>query len=69
MIARARGQDHLLAISKRDTLSERVTDVLVNRGDQVVVRSVAGNDGARFSEGGLTRLLDKARGDAILRGP
>ncbi len=68
MIARARGQDHLLAISKRDTLSERVTDVLVNRGDQVVVRSVAGNDGARFSEGGLTQLLDKARGDAILQG-
>lgn len=67
MIARARGQDHLLAISKRDTLSERVTDVLVNRGDQVVVRSVAGNDGARFSEGGLTQLLDKAREDAILQ--
>jgi uncharacterized protein (DUF2336 family) len=67
MIARARGQDHLLAISKRSTLSERVTDVLVHRGDQVVVRSVAGNDGARFSEGGLTQLLDKAREDETLQ--
>ncbi|HEV2558765.1 MAG TPA: DUF2336 domain-containing protein [Microvirga sp.] len=67
MIARARGQDHLLAISKRDTLSERVTDVLVNRGDEVVVRSVAGNDGARFSEGGFNQLLVKAREDAVLQ--
>jgi uncharacterized protein (DUF2336 family) len=67
MIARARGQDHLLAISKRSTLSERVTDVLVHRGDRVVVRSVAGNDGARFSEGGLTQLLDKAREDTTLQ--
>jgi uncharacterized protein (DUF2336 family) len=67
MIARARGQDHLLAISKRTDLSERVTDVLVDRGDQVVVRSVAGNEGARFSEGGLTQLLDKARQDVGLQ--
>jgi uncharacterized protein (DUF2336 family) len=67
MIARARGQDHLLAISKREALSERVTDVLVHRGDRGVVRSVAGNDGARFSEGGLTHLLGKAREDTTLQ--
>src|SRR3954469_2314384 len=67
MIARARGQDHLLAISKRTTLSERVTDVLVDRGDRTVVRSVAKNEGARFSNGGIVHLLDKAREDAALQ--
>jgi len=67
MIAKARGQDHLLAISKRGSLSERVTDVLVNRGDEVVVRSVAGNDGARFSEGGMSQLVEKAREDTALQ--
>jgi uncharacterized protein (DUF2336 family) len=67
LVARARGQDHLLAISKRGELSERVTDVLVDRGDQIVVRSVAENDGARFSEGGLTQLLEKAREDVVLQ--
>jgi uncharacterized protein (DUF2336 family) len=67
MIARARGQDHLLAISKRTTLSERVTDVLVDRGDQAVVRSVASNEGARFSIDGFTHLLDKAREDSSLQ--
>ena len=67
MIARARGQHHLLAISKRQRLSERVTDVLVHRGDQVVVRSVAGNEGARFSSAGVAELLDKAGDDTILQ--
>lgn len=67
MIARARGQDHLLAIAKRSTLSERVTDVLVHRGDEGVVRSVAGNGGARFSEGGFTGLMEKARQDTLLQ--
>jgi uncharacterized protein (DUF2336 family) len=67
MIARARGQDHLLAISKRSTLSERVTDVLVDRGNHVVVRSVAGNDGARFSETGMTRLVDRSGNDETLQ--
>jgi uncharacterized protein (DUF2336 family) len=67
MIARARGQDHLLAISKRAELSERVTDVLVHRGDRMVVRSVAENDGARFSNDGFTQLLAKARDDNALQ--
>jgi uncharacterized protein (DUF2336 family) len=67
MIARARGQDHLLAISKRSNLSERVTDVLVNRGNEVVVRSVAGNGGARFSASGLAEMVAKARQDTALQ--
>jgi uncharacterized protein (DUF2336 family) len=67
MIARARGQEHLLAISKRNTLSERVTDVLVNRGDQIVVRSVAGNEGAHFSEDGFEQLIDKSQADIELQ--
>ena len=67
MIARARGQDHLLAISKRTELSERVTDVLVHRGDRLVVRSVAENEGARFSSDGFSQLLAKARDDTTLQ--
>ena len=41
-------QQHLLAIAQRNALSEQVTDVLVERGDRDVVRSVAQNDRARF---------------------
>jgi uncharacterized protein (DUF2336 family) len=67
-IAHDRGQDHLFALSRRSTLSERVTDILVDRGDQRVVRSVADNEGARFSERGFSQLMTRAREDAALQG-
>lgn len=66
-IARARGQAHLMALSRRSILSERVTDVLVDRGDGPVVRSVAGNSGARFSEHGLAQVVERGRDDPALR--
>ncbi|WP_210250327.1 DUF2336 domain-containing protein [Methylobacterium planeticum] len=65
-VAHLCGQDHLYALSRRRRLSERVTDVLVTRGDGEVVRSVAGNTGARFSEAGFTALTAHARLDAAL---
>lgn len=60
-------QGHLLAVSRRRTLSERVADVLVKRGDHQVVRTLAQNDGATFSEGTLASLVQKALGDNDLR--
>ena len=46
-IARSKSQPHLLAISKRETVTKPVTDVLVVTGDQDVIASLAGNAGAR----------------------
>ena len=46
--ARTRGQGHLLAISGRSVLAEAVTDILVDRGNDQVVASTAGNRGAKF---------------------
>ena len=64
--ARTKSQGHLLAISQRSSLSEAVTDVLVDRGDTGVVRSVAENSGARFSYNGFGRLVERSQGDEIL---
>src|SRR5580700_8987740 len=47
--ASTQSQDHLLAISGRKVLAEAVTDVLVDRGNRLVVSSTAKNGGARFS--------------------
>jgi uncharacterized protein (DUF2336 family) len=60
---RTKGQDHLLAISQRSQLSESVTDVLVERGDQKVVISTAANAGARFSDFGYTKLVSRSKHD------
>ncbi|KAA5603339.1 DUF2336 domain-containing protein [Blastochloris sulfoviridis] len=59
-------QGHLLAISRRRRLGTRVTDVLVTRGDRAVVRTVAGNDGARFSDAGFHVLVSRAGDDDLL---
>jgi uncharacterized protein (DUF2336 family) len=65
-IARKKGQSHLAAISERPALTTSVTDVILRRGDRDVVRSVAANDGAQFSEGGYAGLVKRASDDGVL---
>ncbi|MGP0093242.1 MAG: DUF2336 domain-containing protein [Xanthobacteraceae bacterium] len=65
-VARSKGQAHLLAIASRETIAERVTDVIVRRGDRDVVRSIAANPGARLSEAGYSALVKKAVTDGVL---
>jgi uncharacterized protein (DUF2336 family) len=65
-IAQNHGQEHLLAISGRRVLVEAVTDILVERGNQAVVSSTARNDGAQFSDFGVTALVKKAKDDGSL---
>ena len=64
--ATTKSQSHLLAISRRKSVGETVTDVLVARGDQDVVNSVASNAGARFSDFGFLHMVKRAEGDSIL---
>ena len=64
--ASTKSQEHLLAIAKRLKLSEAVTDVLVERGDRRVVRSVVKNTGARFSLAGYQKLVVHAQRDRTL---
>jgi uncharacterized protein (DUF2336 family) len=64
--ARTRSQQHLLAIAARQSLGEAVTDVLVSRGNQQVVRSVSRNPGARFSDSGFGILVKRSEGDDLL---
>lgn len=65
-IASTKGQGHLLAISGRNGIGEAVTDVLVRRGDQEVVRTVADNPQARLSDKGFSALVERAADDGIL---
>jgi len=62
-IARTKSQDHLLAISGRTNLPEAVTDVLVERGERKVIRELAGNASARFSESGYNGMVAHAERD------
>ena len=64
--ATTKSQDHLFSIAQRLKLSEVVTDVLVERGDQRVVHRVVKNKGARFSLAGYGKLTTRARYDRKL---
>src|SRR5271169_4657194 len=64
--AGTKSQEHLFAISQRRSLSEAVTDVLVERGDREVVHAVAKNIGARFSDAGFRMLVKRSTGDDAL---
>ncbi len=66
--SKTKSQEHLLAISQRRVLSEALTEVLVERGDQQVLLSTTKNSGARFSEAGFDTLIKRAQGNDELAG-
>ena len=66
-LARRGSQAHLTAIAGRSTVPEKVTDVLIDRGDRNVVHTVTANHGARISDYGMGRLVEKCEDDIDLR--
>ena len=56
-------QDHLFAISGRTNLPEAVTDVIVDRGERRVIRKLANNTSARFSDAGYSGIVAHAEAD------
>jgi uncharacterized protein (DUF2336 family) len=62
-LAKTTEQRHLLALSERRQLDTAVTDVLVDRGNKYVLRSVVGNSGAQFSEKGFAALVKASESD------
>ena len=63
----AGSDEHLQAISRRKTLSQLVTDALLERGSRVVLQLLAANAGARFSMQGFGELVHHARNDETLQ--
>lgn len=65
-IALNQSQNHLVAIAERVRLSANITNILVERGDNSVLKTVGGNEGAAFSDEGFERLLDRGRAEATI---
>lgn len=64
--AATQGQGHLHAIAHRRTISEVISEILIERGEPAVVHTVAKNAGARFSDGSFRELVARAGNDAQL---
>jgi uncharacterized protein (DUF2336 family) len=65
-IVESKGQAHLLEISDRPWLEEPITDALVDRGNDEVLRNVAANVGARLSGTAFAALARRSESDDIL---
>lgn len=64
--ASTQSQGHLYAIAQRQTISEAITQILIERGEPIVVHTVAKNAGARFSDDSFRELVERSGDDAQL---
>jgi uncharacterized protein (DUF2336 family) len=65
-VAATKGQEHLMAISGRANLTETVTDIIVDRGENRVIRKLANNATAQFSDNGYSGMVTRAEDDEML---
>lgn len=60
-IAHTQSDDHLDAIARRESVSDSVSDVLITKGSDRVLSSVASNSGADISDEGFEKLIDRSQ--------
>lgn len=68
-IVRARSKEHRLAIAMRKSLSEEVSEAIVDAGDAGVIRVLIENAGARLSSETLEQLVEASREEASYQEP
>lgn len=65
-IAETKSQAHLLAMSTRLGIGEALSDILVERGNRDVARSIATNPHAQLSTNAFTTLAKRAEQDGVV---
>ena len=60
-LAQTRSQEHLRAISQRREVSEALSDVIVDRGDDATLGTLLGNAEARLSRKAHETVVDRAQ--------
>ncbi len=65
-VVRKHGQEHLRAVSGRATVSEAVSEVIVERGDDQTLGTLLGNVGARLSRTATETAVERAKANPAL---
>ena len=68
-IVRENGKDHMLAVTRREEISEAVSEALVERGDEDVMVNLVRNAGAQISRGSMENLVARSETSAVLQEP
>lgn len=65
-VVRTQGQDHLRAVSVRETVPEAVSEVIVARGDDETLDHLVRNEGAKLSRQASEAVVDRAQRNPAL---
>ncbi len=65
-VVRRHGQDHLRAVSARPSVSEAVSEVIVERGDDETLGTLLRNEGARLSRRASEAAVERAKTNPAL---
>lgn len=68
-IAEQGAQPQLAAISRRDRVSERLSDTIVRHGDDDTLAVLIGNDGAALSRQSFETVTERAERSPVLQAP
>ena len=68
-IIQSQSAEKQLAISRRSQVSEKVSDALVETGEEAVVASLVRNEGAMLSENTLHKVIDGFGESDLIQGP
>lgn len=63
------GQRHMSAITKRETISARVSDAIVDKGEDPVVADLLKNEGAETTRATMEKVVARAFSSEILQQP
>lgn len=68
-IAETRGQEHMAAMTARTDISEQLSDVLVNKGDDRVVEGLVRNHTARIGDDTMKKVVARSETSSSLQAP
>ena len=68
-VASTQSQEHLMAVTRRSSVAELVSEALVAHGEDSVVASLLGNSGAQIARDTYERVASRAESSAILQAP
>jgi uncharacterized protein (DUF2336 family) len=68
-VVATKSQEHMMAMTKRPILGEKVSGALVERGEDRVVASLLSNNGARIDRVTYEKVAERAQNSTILHAP
>lgn len=68
-VIEAKSQDHMMAVTKRPDIGERVSSVLVEKGEDRVLVSLLQNDKAKMDRQTYERVAERVEANPVLHAP